>query len=202
MSNTICIKHGANVPSNGTLQPYELGYVTSTGMLVIGQEDGSIKKFNHLQLDDNGYIPTLYSDGNLMLKSTSNNPKFWVEATSKGTKGSFGIQGSNGQIYMLAYPSNSTLYERYNLPAPSTSLAETIDYTILTTKGGAFDGTFNFNEAVTIDGKLTANGEVTINGKLTANGAIVVDSDSYGDTNPNEAGKTGVVGQLYFVIPG
>ena len=48
----------------------------------------------------------------------------------------------------------------------------------------------------------TISGNLTITGKLTANGAIVVDNDSYGTTNPNDAGITGTVGQLYFVITG
>lgn len=46
----------------------------------------------------------------------------------------------------------------------------------------------------------TITGDLTISGKLTANGAIVVDADSYGTTNPNDAGITGTVGQLYFVV--
>ena len=48
----------------------------------------------------------------------------------------------------------------------------------------------------------TIRGNLTITGKLTANGTIVVDNDSYGTTNPNDAGITGTVGQLYFVITG
>jgi hypothetical protein len=54
----------------------------------------------------------------------------------------------------------------------------------------------------TVTGATTFDSTVTISGLLTANGAIVVDSDSYGTTNPNDAGKTGVVGQLYFVVTG
>ena len=188
MSNTICIKHGANIPSNGVLQPYELGYVTSTGMLVIGQEDGSIKKFNHLQLDDNGYIPVLYSSGNLTLSSTANNPKFWVEAIGQGSKGSYGIQGANGQAYILAYPPNSDYYERYDLPAPSSFLTANKTYTILTTKGGTFDGTFNFTN------KLTLN-ELLLNGKI-----ILKEGVHYGYDNPNEAKIPGEKGQIYFVL--
>ena len=46
----------------------------------------------------------------------------------------------------------------------------------------------------------TISGDLTIGGKLTANGTIVVDTDSYGTTNPNDAGITGTVGQLYFVL--
>ena len=48
----------------------------------------------------------------------------------------------------------------------------------------------------------TISGNLTISGKLTANGTIIVDTDSYGTTNPNDAGITGTVGQLYFVITG
>lgn len=48
----------------------------------------------------------------------------------------------------------------------------------------------------------TISGDLTISGKLTANGTIVVDTDSYGTTNPNDAGITGTTGQLYFVITG
>lgn len=48
----------------------------------------------------------------------------------------------------------------------------------------------------------TISGSLTISGKLTANGTIVVDTDSYGTTNPNDAGITGATGQLYFVVTG
>lgn len=48
----------------------------------------------------------------------------------------------------------------------------------------------------------TISGNLTISGKLTANGTIVVDTDSYGTTDPNTAGITGTLGQLYFVITG
>lgn len=40
----------------------------------------------------------------------------------------------------------------------------------------------------------------TVSGATTFNGAIVVGSSSYGTTNPNDAGITGTVGQLYFVL--
>lgn len=46
------------------------------------------------------------------------------------------------------------------------------------------------------------SGNLTITGKLTANGTIIVDTDSYGTTNPNDAGITGTTGQLYFVLTG
>lgn len=40
----------------------------------------------------------------------------------------------------------------------------------------------------------------TVSGAATFNGAIVVGGSSYGTTNPNDAGITGTVGQLYFVL--
>ena len=51
----------------------------------------------------------------------------------------------------------------------------------------------------------TANGgtiakDLTVTGKITANGTIVVNNKSYGTTDPNTAGITGTVGQLYFVV--
>lgn len=48
----------------------------------------------------------------------------------------------------------------------------------------------------------TISGNLTVSGKLTANGTIVIDADSYGTTNPNDAGITGTAGQLYFVVTG
>ena len=193
--NTIKIKHGANAPSNGTLQPYELGYITSTGTLVIGDANKNTKALNYLQLDSNGYIPILYTNGNLSLSSTADNPKLWIEASGKGSKGSYGIQGSNGQAYILEYAPNSTYYERYNLPSPSTSLTADKTYTILTTKGGTFAGNFTFSNTI------------KVNGTLTANGGIIVDTDSYGYYDPNgvpgdssKPAKDGVAGQLYFVL--
>lgn len=51
----------------------------------------------------------------------------------------------------------------------------------------------------------TANGgtiakDLTVTGKITANGTIVVNNKSYGTTDPNTAGITGTLGQLYFVV--
>lgn len=50
-------------------------------------------------------------------------------------------------------------------------------------------------------GALSLSGG-TITGKTTLNGAIVVGANNYGYTDPNTDGKTGVPGQLYFVITG
>lgn len=50
--NTILIKHGESVPSNGILLPFELGYSKNDNGLYIGLEDGSIKKINEIQIVD------------------------------------------------------------------------------------------------------------------------------------------------------
>ena len=187
MSNIIQIKHGANAPSNGVLQPYELGYVTSTGRLVIGDANKNTKSLNYLPVNNDGYIDTT---GNVSMLSTGEYPKWYIKASEYNSAVSYGMQGSTGQACIFEYaPNVPTYYEKYNLPAPSTSLTANKTYTILTTKGGTFSGNFTFS------------------GKLTANGAIVVDTDSYGDKDPNTAGTngvalSGVTGQLYFVVTG
>lgn len=191
MANIIQIKHGTGEP-NKKLAPYELGYMDDSGHLYIGgpyeneetKTYGMAKTLNYLHLDENGYIPTLYSDGNLTLLSIAANPKLWIEASDYNSQVSYGLAGSSGQAYILEYPPDGTFYERYNLPAPATDLTSNKTYTILTSKGGTFAGDFTFS------------------GKLTANGAIVVDDSSYGTVNPNDVGITGTVGQLYFVLTG
>ena len=50
----------------------------------------------------------------------------------------------------------------------------------------------------TAGGTITNN--LTVTGKITANGTIIVNNKSYGTTDPNTAGITGTVGQLYFVV--
>lgn len=198
MSNTICIKHGENIPNDGVLQPYELGYVTSTGMLVIGNSDRTTKKLNFLQLDDDGYIPNLYSDGYLNFFSTHTKPRLVITAnnsdSSKISKASYCVDGQNGRAYILSYPPGSSYCERYNLPTPSSSLTGDLPYTILTTKGGTFPGTFNFT------GKTTLN-ELTLKELLLLNGKVVLkEGVHYGDTDPNDAKIPGEEGQIYFVL--
>lgn len=53
----------------------------------------------------------------------------------------------------------------------------------------------------TVNGGTIAK-DLTVTGKITANGTIVVNNKSYGTTDPNTAGITGTLGQLYFVITG
>ena len=100
MSNTICIKHGASVPSNNILQPYELGYVTSTGTLVIGDSNKEAKNLNYLQIDDKGYIPF---DSELVFNSNADTPRIWIRTDETGVKTSYGIDTSTGQAHIIQY---------------------------------------------------------------------------------------------------
>lgn len=191
MSNTICIKHGANAPSNGVLQPFELGYVTSTGTLVIGDANKNTKALNYLQLDENGYIPILKGTERLIFQSTNSYPKIKLTSIQNAGEVEYCAVSSSGRAYILEWPplESGKFYERYNFPTPSSSLTENITYTVLTSKGGTCDGNF------------------TCNSKLTANGAVVVGSGNYGTKDPNTAGTNGAAlggtaGQLYFVIAG
>ena len=189
--NTIKIKHGTNAPTNGTLQPYELGYVTSTGTLVIGDADKNTKALNYLQLDENGYIPILKRAEKLVFQSTDDYPKVKLTSTQNAGEVDYCAVSSNGRAYILEWPVlvSGKYCERYNFPIPSDSLTENKIYTVLTTKGGTFAGDFTFSN------------------KLTANGAIIVGDSSYGKKDPNTAGTngaalSGTVGQLYFVVTG
>ena len=113
MSNIIQIKHGTGVPDY-KLAPYELGYMDDSGHLYIGgpyenegtKTYGTAKTLNYLPLDKNGYIPTLYSNGNLTFLSTAANPKLWIEASDDISKVTFGLTGKTGQAYILEYPPN------------------------------------------------------------------------------------------------
>lgn len=50
MSNVIQIKHGTGKPSNDILQPYELGYSTSEGVLYIGDANKNTQPLKYLPL--------------------------------------------------------------------------------------------------------------------------------------------------------
>lgn len=196
--NTIKIKHGESIPTNGTLQPFELGYVTSTGNLVIGDANRDTVHLNYLLLDEKGYVPILKGENRFKFQTANATPK--IELTSSSAAGRVEFCATSiSRAFVLEWPAlaSGSFYERYNFPEPSTDLTTSKTYEILTSKGGEFGGDFTFKKTV------------KVNGTLTANGGIVVDTDSYGDYDPNgvpgdssKPAKDGVVGQLYFVITG
>lgn len=191
MSNTIQIKHGENVPNNEVLQPFELGYVTSSGTLVIGDVNKNTKQLNYLSLNADGSLNLpllLIANGAINIKSNAGYPQIVLNHVNEnGTidaKAHYCLQSSNGQAYVASYGLNATKFEAYRFPIPDTNLTDNKSYMVLTSKGGTFAGNFAFS------------------GTITANKAIIVNSNSYGTTNPNDAGITGTVGQLYFVVTG
>lgn len=189
MSNTITIKHGASAPSNGTLQPFELGYVTSTGTLVIGDSNKNTKNLNYLQLNADGTLSlpgdAFLTNGRITLDSQAiGNPKIFLtnknHTSYPNAKISLGMLSSQGICQIIHWGQDAEGTERYEIfrfpqyESPMPSKNET--YYVLTSKGGSFAGNFKFTDS------------------------IAVDASSYGTTDPNTAGKTGQVGQLYFVI--
>lgn len=192
MSNTICIKHGTNAPSNGVLQSYELGYVTSTGTLVIGDANKNTKSLNYLSVSDDGYINTT---DNVSMLSTGECPKWHIKASEYNSAVSYGMLGSTGQACIFEYaPDSLAYYEQYVLPAPVTGLTANKTYAVLTTKGGLFTGNFTFNDKLAVK-------ELTLNELLLLNGKVILKKGvHYGDTDPNDAEIPGEEGQIYFVL--
>lgn len=182
MSNVVTIKHGTNMPNADVLAEYELGYVSNEGVLVLGQ--GALNPIRlSLPLNEDGSI----NSNNLVVGSLNSNTKITLtgQINDSEAKVAFGIvpPGSNnsniymGAIQFLQYPFGSSYCEGYRLPVLSTEeLTSNKFYQILTSKGGLFAGDFKFT------------------------GTLSVDSNSYGTIDPNTVGKTGQVGQLYFVI--
>lgn len=188
MSNVMTIKHGANAPSNGILQPFELGYVTSTGTLVIGDLNKNAKSLNYLPLNADGTI-SLPSDafltsGGITLDSrATGNPKIFLtnktHTSYPNAKISLGMHSGQGICQIIHWGQDAEGAEKYEIfrfPSYESPMAANKTYYVLTSKGGSFAGDFKFTDS------------------------IAVDASSYGTTDPNTAGKTGQVGQLYFVI--
>ena len=184
MSNTICIKHGANIPSNGALQPYELGYVTSTGMLVIGQEGGSIKKFDYLPITGGTVSGSIDASG------------FSTNGTS-----TFGKMTQGGSYVIKINQENVPVWSRgFHIYDWSDNYMASM----------GFSGTKGTSEAPSTLKKFYV-GESYSSDKhwltLTPEGVLSVTSvvvDSYGKIDPNIANNgspiEGVAGQLYFVV--
>ena len=188
MSNTVTIKHGESVPGAGILAPYELGYVSSEGVLVLGQS-GAPVKLNYLEA--NGTLPTkLYlknsgtDTGKITFDSSSiGNPKIFLTNENHDNypdaKISLGMLSSQGICQIIHWGQDAEGAEKYEIfcfPSYESPMAANKTYYVLTSKGGDFAGNFKFTDS------------------------IAVDSNSYGTVDPNTAGKTGQVGQLYFVL--
>lgn len=182
MSNTITIKHGAEVPGSNVLAPYELGYVSNEGILVLGQKQIQENqeqvipiKLNYLQLNTDGTITIpekIYmEDGKITLDSKNwGNPKiFFTNSTHSSypnSKVSIGIRSSYNQCQIIHWGASDADYELYRFPATDVSVTGENIYHVLTTKGGT----------------------------------LVVSEGNYGTIDPNTDKIDGKTGQLYFVI--
>lgn len=192
MSNTIRIKRGENVPNNGVLQPYELGYVTSTGMLVIGQEDGSIKKFDYLPITGGTVSGSINASESINASTFSTNGTSTFGKITQG--GSYVIKINQEDVgswsrgfhiynwsddYMASMGFSGT---KGTLEAPSTLK------------------NFYVGENYSSDKHWLT---LTPEGILSVTSVVV---DSYGEIDPNIGNNgspiAGVPGQLYFVITG
>ena len=170
------------MPGAGVLAEYELGYVSDEGVLILGQ--GALDPIRlSLPLNKDGSI----NSNNFVVSSLNSNTKITLtgqinDSEAKVTFGMVPPGSDNSNVYMgaiqfLQYPRGSSYCEGYRLPIlPTEELTGDKFYQILTSKGGSFAGDFKFTDS------------------------IAVDANSYGTTDPNTAGKTGQVGQLYFVI--
>lgn len=107
-----------------------------------------------------------------------------------------GLVGANNYLKLPAIAATTSNTGRI-LVADSTGIVYYKTANNIRSEIGAFA-----SSGGTISGDTTFNKAVTISGLLTANGAIVVDTDSYGNKDPNTAGITGTLGQLYFVVTG
>lgn len=149
MSNTICIKHGAKQPVDNTLKPFELGYVTSTGTLVIGDANSFTKKLNYLQTDTNGRLSGIRVENDFVISSENQtgviNLMLKFEEEEDKNKISYSMN-EKGQGFIREWNSNSSYYETYYFPVPDTTNANR-NYYILTSKDGVIVGSDNFDTA-------------------------------------------------------
>lgn len=151
MSNTVCIKHGARQPADDTLKPFELGYVTSTGTLVIGDANSFTKKLNYLQTDTNGRLSGIRVENDFVIscKDQAQDINLILNFEEENKNKISYSMNKNGQGFIREWNPNSSYYETYFLPIPDASTASK-NYYILTSKGGVFNGDFTFNNGVII----------------------------------------------------
>ena len=184
MSNTIQIKHGTNTPDNGVLQPYELGYVTSAGMLVIGQADGSVKKFDYLPITGGTLT------GAIKAPSFSTNGSSSFGTVSQG--GSYIIKINQDSISSWSRGLHIYNWSDSYLASIGFSGSQGTSTTPSTIKNFYVGENYNSNKHW-----LT----LTPEGRLSVSSVVV---SSYGKNDPNTANNgspiAGVAGQLYFVL--
>ena len=151
MSNTICIKHGIKQPEVGILKPFELGYVTSTGTLVIGDASSYARKLNYLQTDTNGRLSGIRVDNDFIISCKDQAQDInLILNFEEGNENEISYSmNKDGRGFIREWNPKSSYYETYFFPIPDATNASK-NYDILTSKGGAFGGDFTFNNGVII----------------------------------------------------
>lgn len=151
MSNTICIKHGFRQPADNTLKPFELGYVTSTGTLVIGDANSFTKKLNYLQTDTNGRLSGIRVENDFVISCKDQTQDInLILNFEEGNENEISYSmNKDGRGFIREWNPKSSCYETYFFPIPDATNASK-NYDILTSKGGAFSGDFTFNNGVII----------------------------------------------------
>jgi hypothetical protein len=109
-------------PEDGVLKPFELGYVTSAGTLVIGDGEGKTSDLKYLKLDTSGLLPRIDVASSLNVYSSADGPAIMLQSKNSGFKAAYGVRGSDGRCVILSYPSDTSYYEYYCLPTPLTGL--------------------------------------------------------------------------------
>ena len=196
MSNTICIKHGREIPDRGVLQPYELGYVTSTGMLVIGGLDGTAKEIDYLPIIGGAIDGNLEINGYLTLRPQGQDGLDIYQEYENGYSGTF-INPYAIELY-AGFQDGITYWERginfhFNNYLGSIAMAGNYDQVDCVFVGGSA------NEAWL---KIIPEVGIQTDSIILNPYDVNTGKGSFGYVNPNDANIPGVPGQLYFVITG
>lgn len=172
MANTIQIKHGNTIPTTDNLSPYELGYVHD-GELYINNNGKIVQLTGKVDESLNGLI----EGGNLTISQFKDIPK-----------------SQDKQNKILVTNNNQLLYR-----TPEEILSDIGGYSI---NGGTINGNAIITGTIIVQKEATFNESLAINGSLLANGSIILKENvNYGYENPNDAGISGIKGQIYFLLP-
>lgn len=196
--NTIKIKHGSGDPS-GKLQPYELGFCDDDGMLYIGLSENKALSLM------SGYLPLSGGtiEGDLLVNGIINSPQS-INTINMGDNGYSGVAiGSDGiYIYGGIFNGEETWRKGIHYIRDIHSDEEVFlgSMTMIGTNNNVDyisfgKGSDNWLKIIPNKGIQTDSIILTPYNEETGKG-------SYGYENPNDAGVSGVEGQLYFVITG
>ena len=197
MSNVIQIKRGASAPSNGTLQPGELGINTFSGVLYIGSKDDngqyiSTFPYAYRLRSGAGIQTTKDQEGDL-------NPNYgpYVDfrfLNSNGDiRGSIMITDKNGFNFNCQI-TGENYADRYRLPEPTTGLIKDNWYDILTSKNTvtvAQGGTGR--DTLTADCALIGSDGNAVDLRAITNNATIGNCGWTGNGSDNDGNGTNLI---------